>query len=304
MVILRNLHPHAAASGRDVLGHRERRAEEHAFGDHHVEQVVVDRDAVLDRVDAGEERVLDSRTSHRVRGDLVPQPVRFIDDGFHLLERECRSARQRAVLLHEVRAIGVDLDPVGAVRELLANRFASALDAIHNLHAHRKRHFRRISARAVAAGHRHRSRRHKQSRTGNHAVGNRALHIDIRVHRALGLEVAQRGESVIEGDPDRAARAERAVRHRLAEELFIVIGRGDVALQKNVRVRVDQPRQQRHVTEVDGLRVGGRGAADRLDAVSAHDDRRRGNDGAATAVDEARRANDNRVVSAESRCRE
>ena len=57
--------------------------------------------------------------------------MRLVDDRLHLIQREGRNARECAVPLDVVRAIGVDLDPVGAVSDLFANRFAAALDAVY-----------------------------------------------------------------------------------------------------------------------------------------------------------------------------
>ena len=97
---------------------------------------------MLDRVDAGEQGILDSGSRHRVRRNFVSQPMRLVDNRLHLIQREGRDARERAVLLDEVGTIGVDLDPVGAVSDLFANRFAAALDAVDDLHAHRIGDFR------------------------------------------------------------------------------------------------------------------------------------------------------------------
>ena len=57
-----------------------------------------------------------------------------------------------------------------------------------------------------------------------------------------------------------------------------------------MRVRVDEAGEECHVTEVDDLRAGRRGAADGLDLVAADDHYRWRDDGAAAAVDEPRGA--------------
>jgi hypothetical protein len=176
------------------------------------------------------------------------------------------------------------------VRDLLAHRFARLIDAVDDLHAHWVGDVRRVAARTVAAGDRHRPRRDHHARSVDHAVVDGALHIDVRIHRALGLEIAHGRESVAERDLHRLTGPQRAIRHRLLEELRVVILGSDVALQQRVDVRVDQARQQRHVAEVDDLRVGGNGAADRLDLVAADDDHRRRHDRAAAAVDHPRGA--------------
>jgi hypothetical protein len=50
----------------------------------------------------------------------------------------------------------------------------------------------------------------------------------------------------------------RAVGLRLLEELLVVVVGGDVALQQDVRVRIDQPRQTGLAAQVDLRRVDGR----------------------------------------------
>ena len=240
---------------------------------------------MLDRIDSGDQRVLDARPGHGVRGHFVPQAMRFIDDRFHLLGVERRDRRQRAVLGDEVRAVGVDLDPVRAVCDLLANRFARFIDPVDDLHAHRIDDAGRVTARAVAAGDRHGARGDHHARPVDDAVGDGVLDVDVGVHRPLGLEIAHRREAIVQRDLHCLAGAQRAVRQRFLEKLCVVILGGDVALQQRVDVRVDQAGQQRHVAEVDHLRVRGNGAADRLDLVAADHDRGRRDDIAAAAVD-------------------
>jgi len=95
---------------------------------------------------------------------------------------------------------------------------------------------------------------------------------------------------VIQRDLHGLAGSQRAIRHRLFEELIVVILGSNVALQQSVDVRIDEAGQQRHVAEVDHLGVRGDGAADRFDLVAADDDDRRRNDRAAAAVDHPRGA--------------
>ena len=43
---------------------------------------------MLDRVDAGEDRIVDALVAMGVRRDLEAEHVRFVGDGLHFLERE------------------------------------------------------------------------------------------------------------------------------------------------------------------------------------------------------------------------
>ena len=84
-----------------------------------------------------------------------------------------------------------------------------------------------------------------------------------------------------------ARRPQRAIRHRLGEELLVVILGRDVALEEDVDVRVDETRQQSRVAEVDDVRAVGRFAADGDDLVTLDRDRAGRDDRPAAAVDEA-----------------
>ena len=71
------------------------------------------------------------------------------------------------------------------------------------------------------------------------------LHVDVRVASALGLHIANGREAILERSPHIHGGQNRTVFSGLLQQLLVVIGRRDVALQQHVRVRVDQSRQDR-----------------------------------------------------------
>ena len=63
-----------------------------------------------------------------VRGHLEPGPVRFVDDGPQLLVGVLLRAGRAGVRHHAAR--GADLDDLGAVLDLVADRLAHLADAV------------------------------------------------------------------------------------------------------------------------------------------------------------------------------
>src|SRR5262249_13861609 len=92
------------------------------------------------------------------------------------------------------------------------------------------------------------------------------------------------------------------------EQLLVVVGGGDVALQEQVRVRVDEPGQHGGAAQVDPPRVGGGAAREggpgphRLDAVAAYQNALVGASGAGLDVDQAPRMQEMNRGRGRSRC--
>src|SRR5258708_8726035 len=76
----------------------------------------------------------------------------FVHDGLGFLVGEIDHAVQHAVGFEVIAAIGVILDPVGTVHDLLADRFAHAVHAVSVLDTLRDDDFPRVAERAVHAG--------------------------------------------------------------------------------------------------------------------------------------------------------
>jgi len=98
-------------------------------------------------------------------------------------------------------------------------------------------------------------------RAGDFAAIDGGFHVHVGVHGAFGFEIAQGSETVIEGDLGISCGQDGAVGDGLLQELHGVIFFGDVALQKYVRVRVDQSGKDCVVREIEYVGSCGRGAS-------------------------------------------
>jgi hypothetical protein len=93
--------------------------------------------------------------------------------------------------------IGVELDPIGAVACLVAHRVDHLLDAadgnaaLRDIYVGSKTHWAGTIAMRRDGG----AGGDKQMRAGNQSLINRMLHIDVRVARAFGAQVAQGGKA-------------------------------------------------------------------------------------------------------------
>src|SRR6185312_11690295 len=123
----------------------------------------------------------------------------FIDDCAQLIECEGGYIVQYPVTANEVTAIGINLDPIGAETDLLADCLARLIRAIHQLNTMRHLNFRTVALKRVRACYVHGARGDLHARAGNDAVVDGFLEIGVGVAGALGFEVADGGESVIEG---------------------------------------------------------------------------------------------------------
>ena len=190
--------------------------------------------------------------------------MRLVDDGAQLGRGEGRNVGQHAACLDAVAAIRIHLDPVDAVRQLLAHRAAHAVDAVGVLHALRHRHARRIAERPVGAGDIERAAGDQHVRAGDHAAVDGIAHVDVGVARALGLDVADGREAPLERTPRVDRGEDRPVFGRLPEELLVVVLGGDVTLQQHVGMGIDEPRQAGQPSEVDDRGTGRRHGAGRV----------------------------------------
>ena len=186
---------------------------------------------------------------------LLPS-VRFVDDRAQLFDRE-RRLRHEIALLVEPRAMRhVDLDPVGAVIELLARRFARFDRTIDQLRTFRHFDLRRITLEVVAAGRRNRARDDEHAWAGNLTFVDGLLDADVAVAGAFRFDVANRREALLERASRGNGGARGAIRERILQKLNVVSAFGRVfALKKDVRMCVDQSRQDGHGRQIDHTRV-------------------------------------------------
>jgi hypothetical protein len=194
--------------------------------------------------------------------------------------------------------VGVDLDPVGAVGDLLADRLAAAVRAVADLDAGREAPVGTEAQDRIRAGRRERGARDLEPRARDDALVHRVAQRDVAVTHALGLEVAQRREAVLERDLQGSHRAGDPVRRVLLQNLVVVLPIGRVALDEDVRMGVDQARQQGPAAEVDDARAGrdrGRVGRHALDPASRDDDDGMLRVAPARDIEEPRRAQDDRL---------
>ena len=175
---------------------------------------------MLDAVDVRGQGRVDPVPPHRVGGDFLADAVGLTDQRLQLGRAEIHARAQRPprVVGFVIFAIGIELDPVGAVLRFLAHRLADLVGPVDDLHAFGHLDLPRISEQRVHAGRRHRTGGDEHARSGDHAACDGGLEIDVGVHRALGFQVADGGEAVHHGGADRNARPQRPVRNALFEQ--------------------------------------------------------------------------------------
>ena len=161
------------------------------------DRFVVEHRAVLDRIDAGAQRVLDALRADRVGGDAQSVPMRFVDRGGKLVGGELRVARHGALGHH---AAGRDqLDAIGAGPHLLAHRLARVPRRIDGA----------PDRPAVAAGHAQHRAGGAHPRTRNPSFLDRIAHVGRDCVRAA--DVANRRDAGL----DRLARVLDGAQHSL-----------------------------------------------------------------------------------------
>src|SRR6185437_3470529 len=114
------------------------------------------------------------------------------------------------------------------------------------------------------------------------------FHVHVGVHGAFGLEVAERGESVVERDAGVAGRDDRAIRDGPFQELLVVFRGGDVSIEEEVGVRVNEAGQHGGVGEINhgGARWRRASGGDGDDFSAGDDDQGIGDGAVAFAVNQ------------------
>ena len=236
------------AAGRvDVPDDGERRGEKHLLLCHLLRGGVVDHLPVLDGVHACRQGDGVSGGSDAVRRDSPVGPVRLVHDGVQLLLREVGQAADLSVGPLVVTAVGVDLDPVRAVGDLVPHRAATGIRPVAHLDAlgHVQLPAVARTSEPVGAGRGERLGGDEESRSDDDAGGHGLLHVHVGEAGALVPDVAERGEAVLERDAHRPAGSQSAIGQRLLEELLVVLDVGRVALKHHVGVGVDEARRRR-----------------------------------------------------------
>jgi hypothetical protein len=202
--------------------------------------------AVLDRADAGQRSPAHPLGGRRVRGDRNPRVARNADD-----ERQLVGAEGRARVAGRTEAVvGVHLDPVGAARDLAARGAQDRLRSVDLFGALRDAAPRMEAGRTVRAARDDRARDADDPGPRHDAFLDRAAQAGVGLAGTLGAEIANGREPGGEGPLRGDHRARDAERFRVSQHLI-----GPRALvvrvQQQVRVQVDQSRQQRRVRKID-----------------------------------------------------
>src|SRR5205085_8997220 len=113
-----NRTPVGCAPFRDIDARVNRRTPVSALPKHAIKQLFIQSVAVLYGIHACLERRVNAFQTHRMRGDAMPQTMRFVNKSFRLFVREVDPTVKSAVL-HVVTTVCVKLDPVRAVLDLL-----------------------------------------------------------------------------------------------------------------------------------------------------------------------------------------
>ena len=196
---------------------------------------------MLDRIAAAIERALQADAVVGVAGHFFAPAVRFVHDGFQLFERKRGLRDEISLFIHPRAMRHVHLDPIRSVIELLARGLARFHRPVHELRAFGHIELRRITFEVVSARAGDGARGDEEPRPGNGAFFDGLLDFHIAVARALGFDVAQRGESLLERAADSEGGARGAQRDSGVQDVRIVAALGGVFTpEKNVRVRIDE----------------------------------------------------------------
>ena len=190
----------------------------------------------------------------------------------------------------------VDLDPVGAVIELLSRGFAGFHGPVDDLRAFGHVEFGSVAFEVVPAGGGDCAGGAEETRAGDGAFGDGFADFYVAVARAFGFDVAQRGEALVESAAAGEGGARGAECDSGFEDVGVVATFGGVfAPEEDVRVGVDESGEDCGVGEIDdveaGGRLGGRGR-DFNDPVVLDEDELVFERGGGGAVDEGAGADD------------
>src|SRR5579885_2482114 len=192
--------------------------------------------AVFERVHPCRDGVMHAVQPHCMCGDRMVLPVCLIHDGIEFIECEGGNIIEHAIWTHEVSAIYVDLDPIGAVGDLFAHRFTAFFGAVAKLHSMWHVNSIRVSLERICACHIEGACSHLHSRAGDDTCLDEVLDVHVGIESAFSFEVTNGGEAVIERSGGVHGAHDAAIGLGLLEKLLSIFGRGRVALQQNVCV--------------------------------------------------------------------
>ena len=178
-------------------------------------------------------------------------------------------ARKRAPAV-----VAVELDPIGAVADLIAHHADQRVDAVGFLGALRDAPFERESLGGVSSGGDDGAGGGEQAGTGNDALIDGLFELHIGVAGALGAQVAHGGEAGHERGAQVVDGARGAQSEALMQDLVVPDGLV-VSMQENVRMALDEAWHQGGARQLDDFGAGGvdaGGRAGSFDAIPGHPD--------------------------------
>ena len=201
---------------------------------------------MLDRLDAGQRRPAHPLGGRGVGGRRPAARGGDPDDPLELLLEEGRPG----LAVDTPAVVGVHLDHIRALADLVAHRAHQVVPAVGRLGAEDRLEAWIEALGAVAAGGDDRPGRHLEARAGDDALVDRLLEADVRVAGALGAQVPLGGEPGEQGLARMDRGAGRAERQRLLEHL-VVPGGLVVGVEEEVGVALDQPGQKCGAGQLD-----------------------------------------------------
>ena len=161
---------------------------------------VIEVETVFDRVAASVEPTMQSDSAVSMARNFFSPAVGFINDRFQFLDRQRRLRNQFAVFSHPGAMGHVDLDPVGAMGQLLAGGFARFDGAVDELCTRGNL----SRARSPRAGSRQWWKSRESTRRagpGNVSTLDGFFDADVSVACSFGLQVAHRSEALLQRTP-------------------------------------------------------------------------------------------------------
>src|SRR5580704_12526317 len=223
---------------------------------HQVSRCFVQFDGMLDGVHAGLDTIAQTFSPERMACRPFAMPVRLVHDSLHFFLRKSGVTSQRAVGFKFVFGSRVELDPVRAIVNLFANGLPRGPRPIHGLIVSWQAYFRRAQNTLACCDQAH--GRNLHSRPYEVTSINRPLDVHVSVAAAVAHQVAQGGE----------ARPQILLRVGKCEQRSILARIIDWACKgrppwldavepkaKNVRVSVNQSRQNRGFAKVNNVRA-------------------------------------------------
>src|SRR5215472_13286111 len=224
-----------------------------ALFQHLADGLVIEIQPVLDRIAAAIQRPVQPDSTIGMARDLLAPTMRLVRDRLDLLQCQGRLRNQMALFVGPGAVRHVDLDPVGAVIELLPCDLAEFDRAIAELRAFGDHDIGVVAFERISAGGGDGAGHHKQPRSGNVPGVDGFFESDIAVPGAFGLKIAQSCETLLQSATHGHSCPCRAKRPRMLQQLDVVSAFGGIlTLKKNVGVRVDQAGQNGNLrAEID-----------------------------------------------------